>query len=131
MRYWEDLRIGEEAEHGSHTITEEEILAFAREYDPQPFHVDPEAAAAGPFGGLIASGWQTAAIYMGLYVRNALRDVVALGSPGGAHIPTATLQVLLALVVDGDTLDIQDVTQIPLEQLRAASEQTLPAVFGH
>ncbi|HTO25918.1 MAG TPA: MaoC family dehydratase [Gaiellaceae bacterium] len=82
MRYWEDLKIGEEAEHGTHTITEDEILAFAREYDPQPFHVDPEAAAAGPFGGLIASGWQTASIYMGLYVRNAMSDVAGLGSPG-------------------------------------------------
>jgi acyl dehydratase len=82
VRYWEDLTVGDEAEHGSHTVTEEEILAFAREYDPQPFHTDPEAAAAGPFGGLIASGWQTAAIYMSLFVRSALQDSAGMGSPG-------------------------------------------------
>jgi acyl dehydratase len=82
VRYWEDLTVGDEAVHGTHTMTEEEILAFAREYDPQPFHVDPVAAAAGPFGGLIASGWQTAAIYMGLFVRDALDDSAAMGSPG-------------------------------------------------
>jgi acyl dehydratase len=82
LRYWEDFQVGDEAVHGSHEITEEEILAFAREYDPQPFHVDPEAAAAGPFGGLIASGWQTASIYMGLYVRAFMLDTAGMGSPG-------------------------------------------------
>ena len=82
MRYWEDFETGQEAEHGSHTITEAEIVEFASRYDPQPFHVDPEAAAAGPFGGLIASGWQTASIYMGLYVRALMLDTAGMGSPG-------------------------------------------------
>ena len=82
MRYWEDFAVGDEAVHGSHEITEEEIVAFAREFDPQPFHLDPEAAAAGPFGGLIASGWHTAAIYMGLYVRAHMLETAGMGSPG-------------------------------------------------
>ena len=81
MRYWEDFHVGDEAVHGSHEITEEEILAFAHEYDPQPIHVDAAAAAAGPFGGLIASGWQTASIYMGLYVRAFMLDTAGMGSP--------------------------------------------------
>jgi acyl dehydratase len=82
VRYWEDFQPGDEAVHGTHTMTEEEILAFAHEYDPQPIHVDREAAAAGPFGGLIASGWQTTAIYMGLFVRAQMRDTAGMGSPG-------------------------------------------------
>jgi acyl dehydratase len=82
VRYWEDFHVGDEAVHGSHEITEAEILAFAREYDPQPIHVDAVAAAAGPFGGLIASGWQTASIYMGLYVRAFMLDTAGMGSPG-------------------------------------------------
>jgi acyl dehydratase len=80
MKYWEDFQVGDEAEHGSRTLTADEIVAFAREYDPQPFHVDPDVD--GPFGGLIASGWQTVAIYMGMYVPTALLGTASLGSPG-------------------------------------------------
>ncbi|HVM57794.1 MAG TPA: MaoC family dehydratase [Gaiellaceae bacterium] len=98
MRYWEDFEVGRETVHGSHTVTVEEIVAFGREYDPQPFHVDPEAAAAGPFGGLIASGWQTAAIYMGLFVRSQLLDSISMGSPGVEELRW------LAPVRPGDTL---------------------------
>jgi len=98
VRYWEDFAVGRETVHGSHTITAEEIVAFAREYDPQPFHVDVEAAAGGPFGGLIASGWQTAAIYMGIYVRAELLDAAGLGSPGVEELRW------LAPVRPGDTL---------------------------
>jgi len=98
MRYWEDFEVGHEAVHGSRTISEDEIVAFAREYDPQPFHVDPAAAAASPFGGLIASGWQTAAIYMSLYVRAQMLDTAGLGSPGVEELRW------LAPVRPGDTL---------------------------
>ena len=83
MRYFEDFRVGETDEPGSHTITESEIVAFARKYDPQPFHVDPEAARATIFGGLIASGWHTCAILMRLSVDAARREQAATtGSPG-------------------------------------------------
>ncbi len=82
LRYWEDFPVGTEAVHGSVEVTEEEIVRFAREFDPQPLHVDPDAAAEGPFGGLIASGWHTAALYMGLFVRSQLLGSASMGSPG-------------------------------------------------
>ena len=58
--FFEDFRPGEMTETGSVTVTREEIVAFARQFDPQPFHVDEEAARQSPYGGLIASGWHTA-----------------------------------------------------------------------
>jgi acyl dehydratase len=82
MKYWEDFAVGERAELGRHTFTEEEIVAFGRQYDPQPFHIDPEKARDTPFGGLIASGWQTCAIGMRLMVEGYIRNTVSLGSPG-------------------------------------------------
>ena len=82
LRYWEDFPVGSEAEHGSVAVTEADILRFALEFDPQPFHVDPEAAADGPFGRLIASGWHTASLYMGLFVRGQLLGSASMGSPG-------------------------------------------------
>ena len=82
MTYWEDFEIGERAELGRHTFTEEEIVEFGRRYDPQPFHVDVESAQHGPFGGLIASGWQTCAVGMRLMVEGYIRQTVSLGSPG-------------------------------------------------
>jgi acyl dehydratase len=66
--HWDDVVIGERKELGSYTFTEDEIIRFARKYDPQPFHVDREAVARSPFGGIIASGWHTAAIWMKLAV---------------------------------------------------------------
>jgi acyl dehydratase len=81
-RYFEDFVPGDVFELGSHTVTRDEIVAFAREYDPQPFHLDDAAAADGPFGGLIASGWHTAALFMRLYVDAVLAESVSMGSPG-------------------------------------------------
>ena len=83
MKYWEDFEIGETTELGSHRITEAEILAFARKYDPQPFHTDPVAARASLYGGLIASGWHTCALMMRLSVEaNRREQAAATGSPG-------------------------------------------------
>ena len=62
MNFFEDFAVGQRADLGSHTFTAEEIKAFAREFDPQPFHVDERAAAASHFGALCASGWHTAAM---------------------------------------------------------------------
>jgi acyl dehydratase len=98
MRYWEDFQVGEVAELGPVTVTENEIVEFATRFDPQPFHVDPEAARESPFGGLIASGWHTAAIYMGLFVRGVLEGTASLGSPGVEELRW------LAPVRPGDTL---------------------------
>ncbi|HVJ25879.1 MAG TPA: MaoC family dehydratase, partial [Burkholderiales bacterium] len=82
MRYWEDFKLGERAELGRHTFSEQEIVAFGRQYDPQPFHIDPEKARGSAFGGLIASGWQTCAIGMRLMVDAYISQTVSLGSPG-------------------------------------------------
>jgi acyl dehydratase len=68
QQYWEDVRIGGRRELGSYTFTEEEIIRFGKKYDPQPFHIDPEAAKHSIFGGIIASGWHTAAIWMKLAI---------------------------------------------------------------
>ena len=81
-RYFEDFAVGQTYQLGTVEMTADEIVAFARRYDPQPFHVDPDAAAATPFGGLIASGWHTAACYMRLYVDAVLADADSHGSPG-------------------------------------------------
>ncbi len=70
LLYLEDLKPGQRFTTGSHPLTEDEIKSFARDYDPQPFHIDPEAARDSFFGGLAASGWQTAAISMRLQVES-------------------------------------------------------------
>jgi acyl dehydratase len=81
MKYWEDFSpSGDWVVHGEHEMTVDEIVRFAREFDPQPFHVDPDVD--GPYGGLIASGWHTASLYMGMFVRNELLDSASMGSPG-------------------------------------------------
>lgn len=80
--YFEDMQAGDTIELGSRDVTQEQIIAFAREFDPQPFHVDPERATQSAFGGLIASGWHTAAIYMRMLVDGLLNQTVSLGSPG-------------------------------------------------
>lgn len=82
MRYFEDLPVGETIELGTTTVDEDEMLAFARRHDPQPFHLDPEAAARSMFGGIIASGWFTSSLLMGLLVDGLLRSAASLGSPG-------------------------------------------------
>lgn len=69
-----DFHEGQRIEAGPHEVSQERILAFAREYDPQWFHVDPDAASKSPFEGLIASGWHTCAIAMRLAAEAALAD---------------------------------------------------------
>ena len=80
--YFDDLAVGSVVDLGSKTVTEEEIVRFAREFDPQPFHIDPEAARHTMFGGLIASGWHTCSIAMRLLVDGLLANSSSLGSPG-------------------------------------------------
>lgn len=80
--YFEDFEVGHTIEVGSRTISEDEIIDFARQYDPQPFHVDRDAAAASIYGGLISSGWQTVLLMMRAMVDGYLRDSSSQGSPG-------------------------------------------------
>lgn len=81
-QYFEDVEIGSTRTFGSYEVTREEILAFAERYDPQPFHVDEDAAAESMFGGLVASGWHTAAATMRVLVDNELNDSGAMGAVG-------------------------------------------------
>lgn len=80
--YFEDVEVGESHELGSRTVTREEILEFAEEYDPQPFHVDEGAAEESMYGGLIASGWHTAALSMRLFVDGWMTDRASMGARG-------------------------------------------------
>jgi acyl dehydratase len=86
MRYFEDFQVGDVTEVGPVSVSEAEIVDFAQRFDPQPFHVDAEAAKASPFGGLIASGWHTTALFMGMFVRGILLDSASMGSPGVEEI---------------------------------------------
>ena len=82
MRYFEDCQVGDVFELGSRSVSEEEIIAFAKQYDPQPFHISPELAKASFFGGIIASGWHTTAMFMRLLVDGLLSEALSFGSPG-------------------------------------------------
>ena len=80
--YFEDFAIGRSIDLGTVTVTESEIQDFATRFDPQPFHVDPVAAAESMFGGIIASGWHTCSMMMRLAVDGYLHQSASLGSPG-------------------------------------------------
>jgi acyl dehydratase len=80
--HFEDLRPGTVYDLGEVTVDEAEMLAFARRFDPQPFHTDPVAALDTPFGGLIASGFYTVCLWMRMYVDRVLSDSTSQGSPG-------------------------------------------------
>src|SRR3954449_8657298 len=83
MIYFEDLVVGRETEFGSYEVTREEVLEFARKYDPQPFHLSDEAAAKTHFGRIAASGWHTAAMTMAVIARKVVdQEEAGLGSPG-------------------------------------------------
>ncbi|MGH3182837.1 MAG: MaoC family dehydratase [Streptosporangiaceae bacterium] len=115
MRYFEDYALGTTYECGSVSVDQASIIAFAKEFDPQPFHVDPAAASAGPFGGLIASGWHTAALVMRLLVEHYLSAEASLGSPGLDEIrwpypvrPGDTLRVRATVVESRRSLSKPD-----------------------
>lgn len=82
MRYWEDFKLGEVEQIGERRVDQDEVVAFARQFDPQPFHVDETAAKASMYGGLIASGWHTCSMVMRMMCDAYLLDSASLGSPG-------------------------------------------------
>ena len=83
---YEDFTPGRVFDLGTTVVDRDEMLAFARRFDPQPFHVDEEAGAASIFGGLAASGWFTAALWMRAYADGVLARATSVGSPGGDEI---------------------------------------------
>lgn len=83
MKYYEDIEVGVTQKFGSYKVTRDEVIEFAQKYDPQPFHLDDNAAAATHFGRLSASGWHTAAMTMRMMVDNLkAHKQASLGSPG-------------------------------------------------
>jgi acyl dehydratase len=98
--YFDDFVVGQTLAVGSRSITEEEIIVFAKQFDPQPFHVDRDAARHSIFGSIIASGWHTCSIVMRLMVDGFLADSTSLGSPGVDEVRW------LKPVRGGDTLSV-------------------------
>lgn len=107
---------GQIIEEGPYVLSEEELLSFAKAYDPQWFHVQPDTAAGGPFKGLIASGWQSCGIAMNLMVKAALHDSESFASPGLNYLKW------LAPVRAGDSLSVKATV---LETRVSASKPTL------
>ncbi|OLL32757.1 dehydratase [Burkholderia sp. SRS-W-2-2016] len=101
---FEDLEVGASREVGKHTFMRDEIVEFAQKFDPQPFHLDEAAAAESPFRGLVASGWHTCSVMMGMLVRNVLAGSTSMGSPGIDEIRW------LKPVRVGDTITMMTVT---------------------
>ena len=102
MIYFEDLEVGSETYFGSYEVTRDEVLDFARKYDPQPFHLSDEEAAKTHFGRIAASGWHTCAMTMAVIARHIIEDDQAgLGSPGVDELRW------LKPVYPGDTLHVR------------------------
>jgi acyl dehydratase len=101
MIYFEDIVVGQETYFGSYEVTREEVIDFARKYDPQPFHLSDEAAAKTHFGRLAASGWHTCAMSMAVIARHVVdTEQAGLGSPGVDELRW------LRPVYPGDTLHV-------------------------
>lgn len=101
MHYWEDFEIGRVDTFGEYAVTADEIVEFSEAYDPLPFHTDPVAAAQSPYGGLIAPGLLTCAMFMRMLVDHVLLDAASMGSPGVDSVRW------LAPVRPGDTLSVR------------------------
>jgi acyl dehydratase len=107
MKHWyfEDFYPGQEIDLGQRSVSEEEIIAFATQFDPQPFHVDRAAAEASIYAGVIASGWHTCSMMMRMVVDGMMNGSASMGSPGLENVRW------LLPVRAGDTLSVRYVTQ--------------------
>ena len=121
-RYFEDYVVGSVYEFGIIAVTEVEVIEFAKRYDPQPFHIDPEAAKSGHFGGIISSGWLTVSLSMRLLVDNYVSSVASLGSPGVNDLKW------LKPVRPGDELSIK-VTILDARRSRSKPYQGMVNIF--
>ncbi|HKQ25530.1 MAG TPA: MaoC family dehydratase [Burkholderiales bacterium] len=102
--FWEDFKVGEVHPLGEKRVEKDEVIAFAKQFDPQPFHVDEAAANASVYGGLIASGWHTVALVMRMMCDSYMLDSASLGSPGVENLKW------LKPVRPGDTIRAQRTT---------------------
>ena len=120
--YWEDFAVGSVREFGQMPVSREAVLAFAGQFDPQPFHLDDAAAEASLFGRLSASGWHTCAMAMRMMCDGYLLDAASLGSPGIDQLKW------LKPVCAGDTLSMR---MTVLEARRMASRPGVGLVRSH
>jgi acyl dehydratase len=111
--YFDDFVVGQEIELGERSVTEEEIIAFATQFDPQPFHIDKEAAAQSIYGGVIASGWHTCAMMMRIVLDGMGCEEASMGSPGLDGVRW------LLPVRAGDTIKVRYLTR----ELKASSSK--------
>jgi acyl dehydratase len=122
-RYFEDFAVGQRFETGTYTLEAETLFEFARQYDPQPFHLDAEAAARSVFGGLAASGWHTAALTMKLLVES---DLGIAGGIIGRVIETLEwprpVRAGDTLVVRSEVLEVSSSQMRPGGKVRMRSE---------
>lgn len=113
LLYLEDFAAGQAFDLGQHLFGEDEIVEFAGQFDPQPFHIDREAAASSNYGGLIASGWHTGSVFMRLLVDGLLARCASMGSPGVDELRW------LAPVRPGDTLT----ARLHIEEVRPSKSR--------
>lgn len=109
MKYFEDVEIGETTRFGRYEVTREEIVDYARQFDPQPFHLDEEAARASMFGGLIASGWHTGAMFIRMVCDDMVPEAATAGSMGFDDLKW------LKPVRPGDVLSVESVVRGKIE----------------
>jgi acyl dehydratase len=109
MKYFEDVEIGETTRFGRYEVTREEILEYARQFDPQPFHLDEEAARASMFGGLVASGWHTGAMFIRMVCDGMVPTAATSGSMGFDDLKW------LKPVRPGDVLSVESVVREKIE----------------
>ena len=123
MKYYEDIAVGDARSFGHYEVTREEVMEFAGKYDPQPFHLDDDAAAATHFGRLSASGWHTCSMTMAMMVENMKSERSAgLGSPGVDQLRWKKP------VYPGDTLRCE--TEV-IEKRRSASRPEMGIFKSH
>jgi acyl dehydratase len=115
--WFEDVPLGEKTTIGSYTFTEENIISFARKYDPQPFHLDKDAAARTIYRGLIASGWHTAAVWMKLMIAYRQAQIAAGAEPSQANFVSPGVREIrwLRPVRPGTTLTYVNETSAKLD----------------
>ncbi len=119
MKYFEDVEVGETTRFGRYEVTREEIIEYARQFDPQPFHLDEEAARASMFGGLIASGWHTGAMFIRMVCDGMVPTAATSGSMGFDDLKW------LKPVRPGDVLSVDSVVREKIESLSRPDRGTV------
>lgn len=124
LQYLDDIVVGSRFQTGSHTLSTEEITAFARQFDPQPFHIDEEAAKSTFFGGLAASGWHTAAITMRLLVEGPVRPANGIIGAGVDVSWPAPTRAGDTLTVYSEVIDLKTSSSRPERGLMTLRSET-------